>query len=104
VKVLVSGDNKLAMEVKETGRDVAFGTLGGPGAPAFEDLLGHECNQVFEVWFAGEGLLDVTEDRDLWTGETVKHRNKSTRHLVLFCDFLSPVFIQRESASTSEVL
>jgi hypothetical protein len=34
----------------------------------------------------------------------VKHRNKSARHLVLFCDFLGPVFIQRESASTSEVL
>jgi hypothetical protein len=35
---------------------------------------------------------------------TLKHRNKSVLHLVLFCDFLGPVFIQWESASTSEVL
>jgi hypothetical protein len=35
---------------------------------------------------------------------TLKRRNKSARHLVLFCDFLGPVFIQRESASTSAVL
>jgi hypothetical protein len=35
---------------------------------------------------------------------TVKHHNKSEQHLVLFCDFLGPVFIQRESTSTSNVL
>jgi hypothetical protein len=36
--------------------------------------------------------------------DTVKHCNKSVWHLVLFCDFIGPVFIQRESTSTSEVL
>jgi hypothetical protein len=34
----------------------------------------------------------------------LKRRNKNTLHLVLFCDFLGPVFIQWESTSTSEVL
>jgi hypothetical protein len=36
--------------------------------------------------------------------DPVKHRNTSAQHLVLFCDFLGPVFIQQESASTSDVL
>jgi hypothetical protein len=36
--------------------------------------------------------------------DAVKRRDKSALHPVLFCDFLGPVFIQRESASTSEVL
>jgi hypothetical protein len=37
-------------------------------------------------------------------GDLMKYCNKSTWHLVLFCDFLKPVFIQQESTSTSDVL
>jgi hypothetical protein len=64
-----------------------------------------------ETW---KGLLSSPTGPDIPTTRThkdfscntepLKHRNKRERHLVLFCDFLGPVFIQRESASTSEVL
>jgi hypothetical protein len=49
-------------------------------------------------------VADVANISDPRINNPVKCRNKSLQHLVLFCDFQGPVFIQRESASTSDVL
>jgi hypothetical protein len=57
-----------------------------------------------ELQNAIDGYSNVCWNRYARHVKPVKHRNKGAWHLVLFCDFLGPVFIQRECASTSEVL
>jgi hypothetical protein len=63
---------------------------------------GHNHNLQFGT-IALDPEWTSTDPADL-SDEPVKHCNKSVPHLVLFCDFLGPVFIQQESTSTSEVL
>jgi hypothetical protein len=69
-----------------------------------KDETAAQLLQQYASQFSLDGGFNSPATCEVYSLETLKRRNKSAWHLVLFCDFLGPVFIQWESASTSEVL
>ena len=69
-KVIVPGDDELAAEVEEASGDGPFSGVGGASTSDFEEFPSCERDGVLKVWFAGEGLTDVAENRDLQTRDS----------------------------------